>query len=63
MRDMLFERVYALSIRNFTRVFGGAEVDMHFSLKTDLIPLPTFFTMLKDEGREKVATLLSRGDL
>jgi hypothetical protein len=63
MRDMLFERVYALTIRNFTRVFGGAEVDMHFSLKSDLTPLPTFFKMLKDEGREKVATLLSRGDL
>lgn len=63
MREMLFERVYALSIRNFTRVFGGAEVDMHFSLTSDLIPLPTFFKMLKDEGREKVATLLSRGDL
>ncbi|HEX6575006.1 MAG TPA: hypothetical protein VF042_08530 [Gemmatimonadaceae bacterium] len=63
MRDKLFERVFALSIRNFTRVFPGAEVDMHFSLKSDLTRLPVFFETLRDEGREKVATLLSRGDL
>lgn len=63
MRDMLFDRVPALTVRNFTRVFRGAEVDMHFSLSTDLTPLPEFFEHLKTEGRERVATLLSRGDL
>lgn len=63
MRDMLFERVPALSVRNFTRMFRGAEVDMHFSLRNDLTPLPKFFDLLKREGREHVATSLSRGDL
>jgi hypothetical protein len=63
MREMLWERVPALSVKNFTRMFRGAEVDMHFSLRNDLTPLPTFFEHLKEEGRERVATLLSRGDL
>jgi len=63
LREMLFERVPALSVRNFTRMFQGAEVDMHFSLARDLTPLPKFFEQLASEGRERVATLLSRGDL
>ena len=35
----LFDRVFALKIRNFSRAFRGAELDMHFSLARDLIPL------------------------
>ncbi|MEW6755537.1 MAG: hypothetical protein AB1505_31845 [Candidatus Latescibacterota bacterium] len=44
LRRLLFERVYALRIRNFARAFGGAELDMHFSLSQDLIPLRQFLT-------------------
>ena len=63
LKQRMFERVYALAIRNFTRAFSGAEVDMHFSLTGDLTPLPDFFKLLKKEGREAVATRLERGDL
>ncbi|MFY9554353.1 MAG: hypothetical protein WAV47_06485, partial [Blastocatellia bacterium] len=37
LHELLFKRVFALTVRNFTRVFSGAEVDMHFSLSKDLI--------------------------
>lgn len=63
LREMLFDRVPALSVRNFTRMFQGAEVDMHFSLSRDLTPLPMFFDQLATEGREHVTTLLSKGIL
>jgi hypothetical protein len=62
MRDLLFDRVFALRIRGFARVFGKAELDMHFSLAQDLVPLRRFLTTLRDEGSTKVTTLLERGD-
>ena len=54
MHKLLFERVYALRVPGFTRQFGGAEVDMHFSLSQDLLLLSRSF--LKCSGmmvREK----------
>lgn len=63
LRALLFERVFALRIRNFARSFRGAELDMHFSLSHDLVPLEEFFSMLRAEGVAKVSTLLERGDL
>lgn len=63
LRSKLFERVFALRIPNFTRQFRGAELDMHFSLKEDLVPLDTFTTELKTEGLTKVATMLERGEI
>jgi hypothetical protein len=63
LRELLFERVFALRIRNFSRVFRGAELDMHFSLSKDLVPLHKFLSMLKEEGVARVSTMLERGDL
>jgi hypothetical protein len=63
LHDKLFDRVLALRVRNFTRVFRGAEVDMHFSLSEDLIPLSRFFEHLREGGVVKVSTLIERGDL
>lgn len=63
LRELLFERVFALRIRNFTRVFRSAELDMHFSLSMDLVPLHKFLSMLRDEGVARVSTMLERGDL
>jgi hypothetical protein len=62
LREMLFDRVFALRIRNFARAFPGAELDMHFSLSRDLIPLGRFLETLHGEGSHKVTTLLERGD-
>jgi hypothetical protein len=62
LRDKLFERVFALRTRNFSRQFGGAELDMHFSLSQDLTPLATYLDTLRDSGYPRVTTLLERGD-
>ena len=45
----------------FTRQFGGAEVDMHFSLSKDLVTLHEFFAVLKQDGQGKITTMLERG--
>ena len=62
LRQMLFERVFALRTRNFSRQFRGAELDMHFSLSADLTPLTTYLDMLRDSGYPRVTTLLERGE-
>ncbi len=62
LRERLFERVYALRLRGFARAFRGAELDMHFSLSGDLIPLPQFLTTLREGGQQKVTTLMERGE-
>lgn len=62
LRELLFDRVYALRIRNFAQQFRGAELDMHFSLLRDLISLHEFLATLRGEGATKVATLLERGE-
>jgi hypothetical protein len=63
LKDMLFDRVFALRVRGFARVFRGAELDMHFSLSRDLTPLPDFLKILREEGLTKVATLMERGEV
>lgn len=61
VRHHLYDRVFALRVRGFARVFRGAELDMHFSLGQDLVPLETFLTVLREDGQAKVVTLLERG--
>ncbi|MBI2767656.1 MAG: hypothetical protein HYX53_17300 [Chloroflexi bacterium] len=61
LKEKLFERAYALRIRGFARVFGGAELDMHFSLSDDLMPLSEFLAILRDEGVAKGITMAERG--
>lgn len=63
LRQYLFERVFALRIRGFAQQFRGAELDMHFSLKKDLIPLQQFLKLLRESGQTKVTTLMERGQL
>jgi len=62
LRELLFDRVFALRVRGFARAFRGAELDMHFSLSQDLIPLRQFLITLREEGPQKITTLLERGD-
>lgn len=63
LRRLLFDRVYALKIRGFAQQFGGAELDMHFSLSQDLVPLTRLFQVLRDEGQTMVASMLERGTI
>jgi len=62
LREKLFERVQALSLKGFTRKFRNAEVDMHFSLAQELTPARTFLELLVRESPQKFAVRLYIGD-
>jgi hypothetical protein len=63
LRDMLFDRAYALRVRSFARNYAGAELDMHFSLSQDLRPLTEFLQILRDHGMPGLVSRLERGTL
>lgn len=63
LRELLFERVYAVRVKSFTSAFRNAEVDMHFSLQNDMMPLASFFEALKDQGIPMVTAMLERGTI
>jgi hypothetical protein len=62
VKQMLFDRIFALRIRGFAQQFRSAELDMHFSLTGDLTPLKEFLHVLKEEGHPKVVTKIERGE-
>jgi hypothetical protein len=61
MREKLFERVYAVRVPGFARLFGKAELDMHFSLKEDLYDLHGFLKELREGGLQRASSKLERG--
>lgn len=61
LRDLLFERVYAVRVRSFARNYRNAELDMHFSISQDLTGLGNFLTLIKSTGLHGVASHLERG--
>lgn len=61
LRDLLFERVYAVRIKKFTSSYRNAEVDMHLSLSTDMTPLLDFLEQLGKLGLHGLAGKLERG--
>lgn len=61
MREKMFERVYALRVRAFAQTFGRAEIDMHFSLSEDLIPLHRFVETLSRDGLHRVTHFAANG--
>lgn len=63
LRELLFARAYALRVRGFARNYGGAELDMHFSLSRDLTPLAEFLQVLRDHGLPGLVARLERGTL
>jgi hypothetical protein len=63
LRQLLFERVFALKIRGFAQQFRRAELDMHFSLRNDLTTLREFLRLLREEGQTKMASRLERGTI
>ena len=62
LREKLFERVHALTVKSFTRAFRNAEVDMHFSLSTELTPVREFLEAMLHDSPQKFAVRLYRGD-
>jgi hypothetical protein len=63
MKDRLFERVFALRHRGFTRGFRNAEVDMHFSVSRELIPVREFLALVARESPQRLTVLLDRGEI
>ena len=63
LHKRLFERVYAVRVRAFARNYRGAEVDMHFSLKSDLVTLSEFLGVLQEHGPQGLITRLERGKI
>lgn len=62
LKDKLFERVHALTLKGFTQRFRKAEVDMHFSLSQDLTPVRTFLELLKRHSPQRFAVTLYSGE-
>jgi hypothetical protein len=63
LRQMLFERVYAVRVRAFAQNYRRAEVDMHFSISGDLTTLADFLRERKKRGLHGLAVMLERGDI
>ena len=63
MREKLFERVHALRIRSFNRVFRNAEVDMHLSLSREMIGFDDFLKLLAERGALELTVRLDRGEI
>ncbi len=63
LRDNLFERVFALRQRGFTRAYANAEIDMHFSLSREMTPLAEFLSMFAHESLQVLAIRLDRGEI
>jgi len=63
LRDLLFERVYAVRVRGFAQNYRNAELDMHFSLSRDLTTLHDFLQVYKDGGLVLLTSKLSRGEI
>jgi len=61
LRAKLFERVYAVRVRGFTRNYRNAELDMHFSLSEDLTPLRKFLQSARERGIHGLAVDLESG--
>ena len=63
LRDLLFVRVPAITMPRFTRAYGRAEVDMHFSISGDLTPLADFLRLRQEHGLHGLAVRLEAGDI
>jgi len=61
--ERLFDRVFALRVPRFAQQWRNAEVDMHFSLSEDLMPLNTFLDLLREKGPHVITGMLERGTI
>ena len=63
LREKLFDRVHALRLRGFNRTFRGAEINMHLSLSSEMIPFQEFLNVLATEGALRLTVRLDRGEI
>lgn len=63
LKEKLFERVFALRQRAFTKAFRNAELDMHFSLKQEMVPVRDFLATVASESPQKLSVLLVLGEI
>lgn len=63
LRELLFERVHALRLRGFNRLFRGAEINMHLSLSTEMIGYADLLELLANRGPVEVSLRLDRGEI
>ncbi len=61
LREKLFDRAYALRVRGFAAHYRNAELDMHFSLSQDLLPLTDFLEIVRVHGMTGLVSRLERG--
>ncbi len=61
LREKLFDRAYALRVPRFAMNYRGAELDMHFSISSDLHPLDDMLRILRDDGLHGLSVYLERG--
>lgn len=63
LRERLFERVHALRLRGFNRTFRAAEINMHLSFSTEMIPFSQFLEILAQTGVQGLSVRLERGEI
>lgn len=63
MKEKLFERVFALRQRAFTSAFRDPEIDMHFSLTQEMMPIREFLALVAAESPQRLTVLLDRGEI
>lgn len=63
LRELLFERVHALRLRGFNRLFRGAEINMHLSLSTEMVGYAELLELLANRGPVEVSLRLDRGEI
>ena len=61
LREKLFQRAYALRVPRFAMNYRGAELDMHFSISTDLHQLEDMVRILREDGLHGLSVYLERG--
>lgn len=63
MKELLFERVFALRQRDFNRAFRNAEIDMHLSFSTNMIPVTEFLKKSKQLSAAQLYSMIERGTI
>jgi hypothetical protein len=55
--------VFALRQRAFTAAFRNAEIDMHLSLSSEMVPVQDFLRIVASESPQRLTVLLDRGEV
>jgi hypothetical protein len=63
MKELLFERVFALRQRNFNRAFKNAEIDLHLSFSRDMLPVKEFLEKSRQLSAAQLYSMIERGTI